>query len=47
MPAKLAVLVSLNMAGKFVRLKREFEQYKVENDEKLSALVEKIESVLK
>lgn len=47
MPAKLAVLVSLNMAGKFVRLKREFEQYKVENDEKLSVLVQKIESVLR
>ena len=32
MPAKLAVLASLNMAGKFVRLKREFELYKAEND---------------
>lgn len=46
MPAKLAVLVSLNMAAKFVRLKREFEQYKVENDENISALADKINSVL-
>jgi cell division protein ZapA len=47
MPTKLAVLASLNMAGKFVRLKREFEQYRVENDRKLSMLVEKIENVLR
>lgn len=47
MPAKLAVLVSLNMAGKYVRLNREFEQYKRDNDEKISLLVDKIERVLR
>ncbi len=47
MPVKVAVLASLNMAGKFVRLRREFEQYRVENDEKLSALVKKIEVALR
>jgi cell division protein ZapA len=39
---KVAVLTSLNMAGKYVRLKRDFEQYKQE----MSELVERLTSVI-
>jgi cell division protein ZapA len=39
---KVAVLTSLNMAGKYVRLKRDFEQYK----EQMSQLVERLTSVI-
>ncbi len=46
LPAKSAVLVSLNMAGKYVRLKREFDNHKKVNSEKFTSLIEKIESVL-
>ncbi len=37
---KVAVLTSLNMAGKYVRLKRDFEQYK----QQMSALVARLTS---
>ena len=40
---KVAVLTSLNMAGKYVRLKRDFEQYKQEMTER----VERLSSVIK
>ena len=39
---KVAVLTSLNMAGKYVRLKRDFEQYK----QHMSELVDKLTSVI-
>jgi len=39
---KVAVLTSLNMAGKYVRLKRDFEQYKQQTSE----LVERLTSVI-
>jgi cell division protein ZapA len=40
---KVAVLTSLNMAGKYVRLKRDFERYKQEMTER----VEKLTAVIK
>ena len=40
---KVAVLTSLNMAGKYVRLKRDFEQYKQE----MTARVERLTSEIK
>ena len=39
---KVAVLTSLNMAGKYLRMKREFEQYK----EQMSLLVDRLTSVI-
>ena len=39
---KVAVLTSLNMAGKYVRIKRDFEQYK----QQMSQLVERLTSVI-
>jgi cell division protein ZapA (FtsZ GTPase activity inhibitor) len=39
---KVAVLTSLNMAGKYVRLKRDFEEYK----RQMSELVERLTSVI-
>jgi len=39
---KVAVLTSLNMAGKYVRMKRDFEQYK----EQMSVLVDRLTSVI-
>jgi len=40
--SKVAVLTSLNMAGKYVRLKRDFEQYK----QQMSELVARLTSVI-
>jgi cell division protein ZapA len=39
---KVAVLTSLNMAGKYVRMKKDFEQYK----QQMSELVERLTSVI-
>ena len=39
---KVAVLTSLNMAGKYVRIKRDFEQYK----QQMSELVERLTLVI-
>lgn len=39
---KVAVLTSLNMAGKYVRLKRDFEQYK----QQMSELVERLTAAI-
>jgi cell division protein ZapA (FtsZ GTPase activity inhibitor) len=39
---KVAVLTSLNIAGKYVRLKRDFEQHK----EQMSELVERLTTVI-
>jgi cell division protein ZapA (FtsZ GTPase activity inhibitor) len=43
---KLAVLSSLNMAGKYVRLRKDFEQYKRAVNAVTEALAHKIESSL-
>ena len=40
---KVAVLTSLNMAGKYIRMKRDFERYKQEMTER----VERLTSVIK
>jgi len=42
---KLAILASLNLAGKYVRLKRDFENYKLEVEETVDRLQENIASV--
>lgn len=39
---KIAVLASLNMAGKYVRLKRDFEKYKLLTDQTVERLLGKI-----
>jgi cell division protein ZapA (FtsZ GTPase activity inhibitor) len=46
LPAKLAVLTSLNIAGKYVRLKREFEDHKRRTRQNMDNLIRKIESKL-
>jgi len=43
---KVAVLASLNMAGKYVRLKRDFEQYKHQMNELAERLTSVIENSL-
>lgn len=43
---KVAVLTSLNMAGKYVRLKRDFEEYKKQMSELVDRLTSVIESSL-
>ena len=43
---KLAILTSLNVAGKYVRLKKDFDQYRQKVDEYLGRLTEKIEETL-
>jgi len=40
--SKVAVLTSLNMAGKYVSLKRDFEQYKLQ----MSEFVERLTSII-
>ena len=44
LPARLAMLVSLNMAGKYIKLKKDFEEHKAMVDGKLTAMTELIES---
>ena len=43
---KVAVLTSINMAGKYVRMKRDFEQYKKEMTERVERLTSVIKSSL-
>ena len=43
---KIAILASLNMAGKYVRLKREFENFKQSINVQNERLADKIESSL-
>ncbi|MBU1233740.1 MAG: cell division protein ZapA [Proteobacteria bacterium] len=40
--SKVAVLASLNMASKYVELKRDFEKYKNETETRLARLAEQI-----
>lgn len=44
--SKLAILASLNVAGKYVKLKKEFEQYKQQIDKQIELLTQKIEKSL-
>ena len=44
--SKLAILASLNMAGKYVKLKKEFELYKKRIDKQIESLTQKIENSL-
>ena len=44
--SKTAILASLNMAGKYVQLKRDFENYRSEVDAISSQLTKKIEDFL-
>ncbi|MCB2183437.1 MAG: cell division protein ZapA [Desulfobulbaceae bacterium] len=43
---KLAILTSLNMAGKYVKLKRDFEKYKLKVDETAVLMKTKIDNSL-
>jgi cell division protein ZapA len=43
---KLAILTSLNMAGMYVKLKRDYEAYRREMDEEIVRLTKKIEKLL-
>lgn len=45
-PNKVAILSSLNMAGMYVKLKREFESYKLQVEECSHRLMQKIEDTL-
>lgn len=47
LPVKIAVLVSLNMAAKYVRLKRDHERLQQRENRKISDLVSQIESCFK
>jgi len=44
--AKVAVLVSLNMAGKYVKLKRDYEKLKEKENQKIASIVDQIEETL-
>ena len=43
MSVKIAVLVTLNMAAKYVRLKRDHERLKQQEDQRISELIQQIE----
>lgn len=47
LPVKIAVLVSLNMAAKYVRLKRDHERLQQREHKKISELVSQIEDCFK
>ncbi len=47
LPVKIAVLVSLNMAAKYVRLKRDHERLQQHEDKKINDLVSQIENCIK
>lgn len=42
-PSKIAILTSLNVAGKYVKLKREFQEYRQRVEEQLGRLSAKVE----
>lgn len=42
---KAAVLTSLNMAGQYVRLRREFAEYRSQVEQQLERLVRQVENV--
>ncbi|MDA3970053.1 MAG: cell division protein ZapA [Desulfobulbaceae bacterium] len=43
---KLAILTSLNMAGKYVKLKRDFDEYKLQINNEVDLLHHKINQAL-
>ncbi len=43
LPARVAILASLNMAGKYVRLKKELAEDKRLTDHKINAIIDNIE----
>lgn len=45
-PNKLAILSSLNMASMYVKLKKEYDQYKLRVEEYSARLMQKIEDTL-
>lgn len=45
-PHKVAVLGSLNMAGKYVRLRKDFEAYRKKLDDLLDKVADRIDSAL-
>ncbi len=47
LPAKLAVLVSLNMAGQYVKTRKKYERYQRQVEERLAALSARLEKVLR
>ncbi|MBA3015546.1 MAG: cell division protein ZapA [Proteobacteria bacterium] len=47
LPVKIAVLVTLNMAAKYVRLKRDHERLKQKENNAISQLISQIERCIK
>lgn len=45
-PGKVAVLTCLNIASRYIKLKQDFEQYKVENELRVCGLVDQIDACL-
>jgi cell division protein ZapA len=43
---KLAILTSINMASKYVKLKRDFDAYRIDLEEKIDQLQDKIDHAL-
>ncbi len=43
LPARLAMLVSLNIAGKYIKLKKDFEEHQLMVDEKIASLTRQLE----
>ena len=43
---KLAILASLNLAGKYVRLKRDFESYKIEVEQTIGRMQDNVRAVV-
>ena len=43
---KIAILTSINMAGKYVKLKRDFDAYRLDVEEKIDQLQLKIDQTL-
>ena len=46
LPAKVAILVSLNMAGKYVKLKRDYDKLKQKENQKITSIMDQIEGSL-
>lgn len=43
---KAAVMVSLNVASKYIQLKQEFDQYRIEMEERIGSLNDQIDTSL-
>ena len=43
---KASVMVSLNVASKYIQLKREFDQYRIEMEERIRSLNDQIDTSL-